>query len=209
MGRNLYEVLGIEPTATLDQIKRAYRKLAAELHPDHGGDADTFADVAKAYEVLGDPERRARYDATGQTEIDERATLIASTVAALAVQAFEQVFAGCNPVTWMCDRIDHTRSDNKRQAAQARGKASDLRNRLERFAASNDESIEAFQVIRGAIESQIRLLEQKAVQHDNEATLGTEMLAYLNGLRRGDTFLGKSHPSRDRDRLLSPSWVSS
>lgn len=62
-----YQTLGIAPTATQDQVKRAYRKLARRYHPDvsHEPDAEkTFKQVAEAHEALIDLQRRAAYDAT-------------------------------------------------------------------------------------------------------------------------------------------------
>ena len=55
-----YEILGVPRDATQDQIKKAYRKLARELHPDVAGEegADRFKDVTRAYEVLGTAEKR-------------------------------------------------------------------------------------------------------------------------------------------------------
>jgi curved DNA-binding protein CbpA len=66
-----YEVLGVPPDATVEQVNLAYRQRARETHPDaHGGDTDAFAEVAAAGEILRDPERRARYDRTGRTNAD-------------------------------------------------------------------------------------------------------------------------------------------
>lgn len=61
----LYDVLGIPATATPAEVKRAFRAAAKRCHPDTGGSAEEFARVQLAWHVLGDPERRARYDATG------------------------------------------------------------------------------------------------------------------------------------------------
>ena len=68
--RDLYEVLGVPRDATGEEIKRAYRRLARELHPDVSSDPATeerFKEVAGAYEILSDPEKRAQYDAFGAT----------------------------------------------------------------------------------------------------------------------------------------------
>ena len=61
-----YAALGVDPTASADDVRRAYRRLARELHPDaNPGDAaaaERFRLVAEAHDVLADPIRRARYD---------------------------------------------------------------------------------------------------------------------------------------------------
>jgi DnaJ-class molecular chaperone len=57
-----YTTLGIPRTASPDDIRLAFRKLAAEHHPDRGGDVEKFKEIQVAYSVLGDPERRSAYD---------------------------------------------------------------------------------------------------------------------------------------------------
>ena len=61
-----YEILGVEKSATADDIKRAYRKLASKHHPDKGGDTARFQEIQTAYDTLSDTQRRQQYDMMGQ-----------------------------------------------------------------------------------------------------------------------------------------------
>ena len=59
---DLYAVLGLTLTATRDEIRKRYRELARECHPDRGGDVSRFRRISEAAEVLGDDARRMEYD---------------------------------------------------------------------------------------------------------------------------------------------------
>lgn len=69
--KDYYKILGVERNANKDEIKRAYRKLALKTHPDRNpGDKkaeEQFKDINEAYQVLGDPDKRARYDQLGES----------------------------------------------------------------------------------------------------------------------------------------------
>jgi molecular chaperone DnaJ len=64
--KDFYEILGVAKTASQDEVKRAYRKLAQKFHPDANPDdtkaEDRFKDVSEAYSILSNPEKRAEYD---------------------------------------------------------------------------------------------------------------------------------------------------
>ena len=67
--RDYYEVLGVDKSATPDEMKKAYRKLALKYHPDRNpGDKEAeekFKEAAEAYDVLSNPDKKARYDQFG------------------------------------------------------------------------------------------------------------------------------------------------
>ena len=72
--RDYYEVLGVSKGASDDEIKKAFRKLAKQYHPDlHPDDKECeakFKEVNEAYEVLSDPDKKAKYDQFGHAGVD-------------------------------------------------------------------------------------------------------------------------------------------
>ena len=73
MSKDYYKILGVGKNASGDEIKRAYRKLAQQFHPDKGGDAEKFKEINEAYQVLSDSQKRSQYDQFGTTFEQARA----------------------------------------------------------------------------------------------------------------------------------------
>src|SRR2546423_14763856 len=67
--KDYYKILGVSKTASEDEIRKAFRKLARQYHPDVAGNKpgaeDKFKEINEAYEVLSDPEKRKKYDLLG------------------------------------------------------------------------------------------------------------------------------------------------
>jgi len=89
--RSYYEALGLEPGASSDEVKAAYRAKAKEHHPDAGGNAEAFKEVQEAYEVLSDQDARRAYDEHG-AKGSPRAQREAE---AMLVNAFVGIVAQC------------------------------------------------------------------------------------------------------------------
>jgi molecular chaperone DnaJ len=72
--RDYYEILGVPRTASVDEIKTAFRKLARQFHPDVSKEPDAeekFKEINEAYGVLSDQQKRARYDQYGRAGLGE------------------------------------------------------------------------------------------------------------------------------------------
>ena len=97
MARDYYIVLGIPRDAGTAAIRSAFRRLALRYHPDRSGDADSriFREVADAYRVLSDPERRARYD----RQLDRRERPVPVTVVPVPVQDPEPLIPAVSSYT--------------------------------------------------------------------------------------------------------------
>lgn len=120
-----YEILGVSRDASPDAIKKSYRRLAMEVHPDRNPAPDAeerFKALSEAYSVLGDPEKRARYDRFG-------AEGVRGGTGEIDMSMFEEVFGGFGFEDILSQMFGGGRSTRESGSRPARG--SDLRYELE------------------------------------------------------------------------------
>lgn len=93
LASDYYEILQISPNAELDTIQRVYRLLAQRFHPDNQatGDAEKFRLLTDAYAILGDPEKRARYDVHRPERQKQRSQILSESVRAASDVEAEQL----------------------------------------------------------------------------------------------------------------------
>ena len=95
--KNYYDILGLSKSATEDDIKKAFRKLAQKHHPDKkGGDEAKFKELSEAYSVLSDKKKRAEYDTYGKTFAGGNGAASGAGFGGFDFSNFQQGFQGFN-----------------------------------------------------------------------------------------------------------------
>ncbi|MGB9852170.1 MAG: molecular chaperone DnaJ [Candidatus Kapaibacteriota bacterium] len=131
--RDYYEILGVPKTASLEEIKSAYRKLAMKYHPDRNpGDKEAeekFKEAAEAYEVLSDPEKRERYDRFGHEGLRSGYDYHTYTTVDDIFSAFSDIFGGFGSSIFD-DFFGTGTKSSRRRTVKVGERGSDLRIRL-------------------------------------------------------------------------------
>lgn len=94
--RDLYQILGVRRSAAPEEIQKAYRRKAKTSHPDGGGSVIAFSELSTAYTVLTDPNRRRRYDSTGEIEPARPNNLDVSAIEVIAHKLGLIIHAECD-----------------------------------------------------------------------------------------------------------------
>jgi curved DNA-binding protein CbpA len=130
-----YEILGVEPGSSEEEIKLAYREAAQKAHPDRkGGSAERMSEVNQAYQILSDPERRAKYDSGAGTEtivaLERRAKDFLLHLAGLVIRTAP---LSENMVILLIDGIGNQKKSLRESRAKTLSEIEDLRQRLRRL----------------------------------------------------------------------------
>ena len=100
-----YKTLGVSKNATAEEIKKAYRKMARENHPDAGGDEEKFKDINEAYEVLSDEKKRELYDRYGTADQNRVPYGWGGSNGGGTTVTFEDLFGGAGSWSEILERL--------------------------------------------------------------------------------------------------------
>ncbi len=132
MSNDLYKSLGVKTKASPVEIKKAYRDKSKVLHPDVGGNKEEFALIAKAYGVLGDKDKRARYDKTGiETDLSVAKQQAGNTIQAIFNDILQDYgienISTCDVISAIKEKLDLTSDKLEQQKREAVDKKRMLR----------------------------------------------------------------------------------
>lgn len=180
---SLYDDLGVNRDATAEEIRGAYRKRVMTSHPDRGGDREEFERVQNAYDVLSDPDRRARYDETGDEGgggPDNRF----SEISAVIVTAFDHVvmqagvrFREADLIRQTCEALRQHKQGLEASIAQSNADRTKLKDMANRLSFDGDGPDILGNVMRQRIRNHENAIQ--AAQH--KAQVIDQAIEYLNG----------------------------
>jgi curved DNA-binding protein CbpA len=182
---DFYDRLGVARTATLEEIRSAYRRLARTLHPDVGGGGEEFKALSEAYSVLTSPARRERYDSTGSADAvpgeEMRRQLkikaVITNLVAAVVMNPEVNLATQNVVKYMLAAVDADLAKMPEKQAEfvaATEKAKEFLRRLGPPKTGVD-------IIRTTIEEQIVLADKALLESQTDMEIIREVRAMFVG----------------------------
>jgi hypothetical protein len=178
---DLYAILGVAKTASKAAIKKAYRTLAKALHPDKpGGNAAKFDELTKAYDILADDVKRARYDQDGSTEAP------ADTITPRAIDMLISVFGSImnepdiltrDPLPFLRDALTGMKSDAIKAGADARVRVDHLLKVRARFKMKDGAGPD---VISGFVQQNIDMQEARKAAMDEQLIVSDKAVAMLD-----------------------------
>ena len=181
---NLYDDLGVERTASADEIKAAYRRLAMQHHPDRGGQQENFQRIQTAYDVLSDETKRAAYDATG--EIPGNGPSLEQRLQQEAIQIFTEALNSAGPNPWqvnvvaaMTQIVLQKQTAFKRAIQAAKDRINTMEKVVNRIRRKDGDG--SPNVLRVFLETSITGAKAEQARLEEMLAFGEELLRYIDG----------------------------
>lgn len=183
-GVNPYRTLGVKKSATDKEIRDAYHRAAMRHHPDRGGDREKFEAAHKAYEILRDPDRRSRYDRTGDTSFRAPPPEHADTMAFLSPIMFEVVNqlasqgssgSAIDLLKHVVSAVDQVKNGLAKDLASLKKQVAFLYKSLGRFKRKDGGET----LIDGALKSQLSRTEAAVAERESSLKAASKALEFL------------------------------
>lgn len=181
-GASLYDVLGVPRDADPETIKKAHRRKAREHHPDKGGNRDAFEKVQGAWLVLSSPDKRERYDRTGESDdgpIDNKL----ATIAGHLMRAFDTAIVEAGAMLEQRDLVALMRRIMQGERRMAQQQRAGLKNDLERMRKLLPRirfTGAGFDPIGNELRARLAAAERSMLLADREIADFVEAIAYLD-----------------------------
>ena len=174
---SLYDTLGVPPDASAAEIKKAFRKKAAQNHPDRGGDTEKMAEINRALDILSDPTRREHYDQTGEdgSRIPTLDEFAQNLIIQLFSQAVEKIPDTQNIFVHITGHVVKVQNSEQQRKAAVQRSITKLERKLKRikFKGKGKNFIEAL------MQHQISVLRQECAQIDERHKAADRALEML------------------------------
>ena len=210
--RNPYQILGVDPKAAPEDIKKAYRKLANTHHPDkEGGDHDRMQDIQWAYDILSDPERRERWD-LGQGD-GQPAPIEAEALHAIAQffnewidqiamnDAYAAHSANRDPLMHLANRFNNRMAEIQNDTRKFRAKLKKVEKLLGKFS-TKGEQVNVFQNRLKEIQKQ---MQSSIASAERAVEVGTSAIKILDEFTFDGSELVPAAPSSTFDIMYHQS----
>lgn len=177
MQKSLYEILGVESTATKEEIKQAYRKKAKESHPDKGGNKEEMTNLSIAYRILSNDAKRAKYDETGsiEAEVDFNSKFM-STISQFLLPMIDRIsdLDSTDLIELLKHNITNTLKNTEKSKSEVLNKIKSYENVRKRVKSKKNN------LILQVLDNQINGLNQSLGAHDVDIDFLRECIETLN-----------------------------
>lgn len=203
--RDYYEILGLDSNATKDDIKKAYRYLAKEHHPDkNGGDhSEAFIDIQMAYDVLSDVEEREMYDEYGFSRKDADMAKIQGLLAQIINGCLARDIPSSHLINEIEEEITDAIDDLKEEIALCQKAINSMSGQKE--ALKTKEGVK-FDIVGNTILGLIKQAEQEILVRSEEVAIREKLLGLI---KYYDKFEGMPEPLEPAPTIIKPSEYTS
>lgn len=174
---DLYVILEVERSATTDEIRKNYKRLAMSLHPDRGGSEERFKTLKEAYEILIDSEKRRYYDQTGRVSNDNKEDNVIQIVNSLILNILN-LDTEVDVIKEALNKVNESIINKNNSIQTLKNLKDKLEKRSKKLKRKNNSNKTDF--IQAAIESKIDEIDKNVLNIENLLKIDGRVIEVLN-----------------------------